>query len=113
MLIKLECIGAAQEHHAGEHIPLHFEPGIGARTEEITARGIAGADETGEQHKPIGNFAEPVIHKIDGTAELEQCRHCVLPGPRPHSDCWSSAPRSIEIAAQPPVTLMWRASAGR
>ena len=28
MLIHLECVGCAEQHHAGEHVPLDLEPAV-------------------------------------------------------------------------------------
>src|SRR5262245_60658265 len=36
VLVDLERIGTAQQYHAREHVPLYFQPGVGACTEQIT-----------------------------------------------------------------------------
>src|SRR5262245_14057337 len=166
MLVDLERVGAAEQDHAGEHVPLHFEPGVRARAEQIAARRIAGADQAGQQHEPIGDFAEPVVHVVDGPAQPEQALHAPSPCPMvpkvrdrafarlsppgfgpgrngaqgqgtildrrvdvnwkfgwrgfcrwpPGAGTLGTAdgrPERAEAPAQPPVTLMWRASAGR
>ena len=37
MLVDLERVGPAEQHHAGEHVPLDLEPAIGAFAERVAA----------------------------------------------------------------------------
>ena len=55
VLVHLERVGRAEQHHAGEHVPLDFEPAVRALAEEIAAGGVAGADQAGQQHEPVGD----------------------------------------------------------
>ena len=105
MLVDLERIGAAQQHHAREHVPLHFEPAVGACAEQIAARCIAGADQAGKQHKPIGELAEPIVHVVDGPAQLEQILHTPSPVQWPVR----SGPRNCPVVAPE----LWPDGSGR
>ncbi len=69
VLVHLERIGGAEQHHAGEHVPLDFEPGVRARAEQVAAGRIARADQAGEQHQPVGNHAEFRVQPVDTPAE--------------------------------------------
>ena len=90
MLVDLERIGRAEQHHAGEHVPLHFEPGVRADAEQVAAGGIAGADQAGEQHEPVGNHAELVVDRSRWPgSSLEQALHT----PSPLPDTARSGPR--------------------
>ena len=82
VLVHLERIGAAEQHHAGEHVPLHFEPGVGACAEQIAARRIAGADQAGQEHEPVGDHAETFIERVDCRAETQEYPHAPVPPDR-------------------------------
>ena len=75
MLVHLERVGRAEQHHAGEHVPLDFQPAVRALAEQIAAGGIARADQAGEQHQPIGDHADLRVHPIDGPAQSQQNGH--------------------------------------
>jgi len=69
MLVHLERVGPAKQHHAGKHVPLDFEPGVRALAEQIAAPGVAGADQAGEQNEPVGDHAKTFIERVDRSAQ--------------------------------------------
>ena len=81
VLVHLERVGRAEQHHAGEHVPLDFQPAVRAFAEQIAAAGVAGADQRGEQHEIIGDDAEFVIHGVDRGADLQQSLQASTPQP--------------------------------
>ena len=75
MLVHLERIGRAEQHHGGEHVPLDFEPAVRAHAEQIAAEGIAGADQAGQQDHPVRHDAELRVEPINRAAQAEQPTH--------------------------------------
>ena len=65
MLVALEGVGGAEHHQDREHVPLQFEPAIGAVAERIADHGVAGADDAGGQHQQIADVAYLFIEQID------------------------------------------------
>src|SRR5262249_9585604 len=58
VLVHLQGLGAAEQHHGGKHVPLDFQPAVRADAEEVAAEGVPRADEAGKQHEPVGDHAE-------------------------------------------------------
>src|SRR5215208_1398514 len=110
MLIEFERLRRSQQHYRCEHVPLHFEPGVRACVERVAADGVAAADETGDQHQPSGECPEFVVDRVNDAACPEKPVHARVP---------SAVGKIVDASVlnrpekrQPPVTLMWRASAG-
>ena len=62
MLVALQRVGGAEHHDHGEHVPLHFEPGVGARVVGIADHGVAAADDAGQQHQPVADDTDLLVH---------------------------------------------------
>src|SRR5262249_58607951 len=67
-----------------------------------TACRVAGADQAGKEHKQIGDLAEPIVHIIDGPAQLEQSLHAPFPLPRSREGT-VSLPRLSPLSFGPAV----------
>src|SRR3954467_3549494 len=93
----------------------------------MAAQCVAAADQAGDQHQPGRDGSESVVDRVNDAACAQQPVH--VPSPRRSAInsgaviLWpkgSPAPRWLQAAAslgggttyQPPVTLMWRGSAG-
>ena len=79
VLVHFERVGAAEQDHAGEHVPLHLEPAVRAFAEQITAHGVAGADHAGQQHQPVRHHAEFFVEPIDPIAEFQKKAQISIP----------------------------------
>ena len=58
MLVALEGVGGAEHHEDREHVPLQFEPAVGAVAEGVADHRVAGADDAGQQHQQIADVAQ-------------------------------------------------------
>ena len=72
MLVHLERVGCAEQHHAGEHVPLDFEPAVRALAEQIAARGVAGADQRCQQNQPVCHNSQLGIEPVDPATDRKQ-----------------------------------------
>ena len=71
MLIFLEGVGRAEHHQDGKHVPLQFQPAIGAVAERIANHRIGGADHAGRQNQPVAYIADFFVEPVDPGAERQ------------------------------------------
>jgi hypothetical protein len=81
MLVQFEGVGGSEQHHARKHVPLDFEPAVGAFAEEISARRIARADQAGQQNKQFATMAIRAL--TQSMTRLSPNRTDMLPPCRP------------------------------
>src|SRR5215831_9789327 len=103
MLVHLERVGGAEQHHARKHVPLGFEPAVGAFAEEISAERVARADQAGQQHQAVGNDGNPRIYPIDDPAEPQKYGHAPPTSTPPQQGPPSPMPAFSPPSAMGPV----------
>ena len=112
VLVHLERVGRAEQHHAGEHVPLDFQPGVRALAEQIAAAGVAGADisTAARMSTRIIGVCDPIfsVHGVDRRADLQQTLQEFNPRPVAASGglprlaaCPTRIPRPPRPASEP------------
>src|SRR5262245_57786928 len=101
MLVHLEGVGGPEQHHARKHVPLDFEPAVGAFAEEISAERVARADQAGQQHQAVGNDSNPRIYPVDNPAQPQKNGHAPPMSTRLHP----KGPPSPIPAFSPPSSM--------
>jgi len=64
MLVHAQRIGSADQHDEGEHVPLDFEPAVGAVVQGVTDHRVTGADEAADEHEITGDLAQDLARRI-------------------------------------------------
>ena len=71
VLVLLEHVGRTEHHGDREEVPLHFEPGVGARVEPVANEGVTGADHRGDEDGPRGELADPGADPVHTQGEFQ------------------------------------------
>ncbi|KAG1250254.1 hypothetical protein G6F68_012901 [Rhizopus microsporus] len=64
VVVLQERVARRQQEHRAEHVPLHFQPGVGAEVEELAHDGVAGADQDDQQRHPGHDPAHPQVDRV-------------------------------------------------
>ena len=80
VLVALEGVGGAEHHQDRKHVPLQFEPAIGAVVECVADHGVGRADDDGGEHQKIADVSDLLVDGVDRGAQCQQWTHHASPG---------------------------------